>query len=125
MRTLIIEDEEPAAKRLEKMLLEIEPETTVLGIIVSIQSAVEWLSKNSIPDLILMDIHLSDGISFDIFNEIKVTCPVIFITAYDQYALKSFQVNGIDYLLKPVKKDDLERALEKFKKCEIKRNNKK
>lgn len=116
MRTLIIEDEEPAAARLQKMLLEIDPEITVLGVIVSIKSAVAWLDKNAMPDLILMDIHLSDGTSFDIFNEVKVTCPVIFITAYDQYALKSFQVNGIDYLLKPVKKDELKRALEKFNK---------
>lgn len=116
MRVLIIEDEEPAADRLKKMLLQIEPEMRIENSIVSIKSAVEWIQKNEMPDLIFMDIHLADGTSFDIFNEVSVTCPVIFITAYDQYALKSFQMNGIDYLLKPVKKEELIRALDKFKK---------
>ena len=115
MKTLIIEDEEPAAVRLKKMLTEIEPGIQITGVIVSIKSAVEWLQKNAMPDLILMDVHLADGTSFDIFNEVTVTCPVIFITAFNQYALKSFQVNGIDYLLKPVKKQELERAIDKFK----------
>ena len=114
MKALIIEDEEPAAARLRKMLLEVEPMLSIENSIVSIKSAVTWLHANPMPDLIFMDIHLADGLSFDIFNEVKVTCPVIFITAYDQYALKSFQLNGIDYLLKPVKKEDLSRAMTKF-----------
>lgn len=123
MKLLIIEDEEPAAERLKKMLLELEPQAEILDVIVSIKSAVAWLSHHAMPDLILMDIHLSDGTSFDIFNEIKISCPVIFITAYDQYALKSFQVNGIDYLLKPVKMDELQRALEKFNKWFVHKSN--
>jgi len=116
MNTLIIEDEEPAAARLKKMLLEIEPDAQVAGVIVSIQSAIDWFKKNPMPDLVLMDIHLADGNSFEILNEVSITCPVIFITAFDQYALQSFQANGIDYLLKPIKKAELTKAIEKFKK---------
>jgi len=115
IKVLIIEDEEPAAARLKKMLVEIEPGIDIAGIIVSIKSSISWFQKNPMPDLVLMDIHLADGTSFDIFNEVTVSCPVIFITAFDKYALKSFQVNGIDYLLKPVKREDLARALGKFK----------
>jgi len=116
MNILIIEDEEPAAARLKKMLLDIDPAISILDVIVSIKSAVAWFKKNPMPDLVLMDIHLADGNSFDIFNEVQVACPVIFITAFDKYALKSFEVDGIDYLLKPVKKEELVRALDKFKK---------
>lgn len=112
---LIIEDEEPAANRLKKMVTELEPDTHVLDNIVSVNSAIEWFKKNPLPDLIFSDIQLSDGLSFEIFKNVEVKCPVIFITAYDQYAIDAFKVNSIDYLLKPIKKDDLQTALNKFK----------
>ena len=113
---LIIEDEEPAANRLKKMVMELEPDTIVLENIVSVTSAVAWLKQNPHPDLIFSDIQLSDGLSFEIFKNVDVHCPVIFITAYDQYAIDAFKVNSIDYLLKPIKKEALETALSKFKK---------
>ncbi len=113
---LIIEDEEPAANRLKKMVTELEPDINVLENIVSISSAIEWFKQNPSPDLIFSDIQLSDGLSFEIFKNIEVQCPVIFITAYDEYAIDAFKVNSIDYLLKPIKKDDLQIALQKFKK---------
>lgn len=115
MRILIIEDETPAADRLKKMILDFEPAAEITSNLVSIASSVKWLKENPAPDLIFMDIHLSDGDSFEIFNEQEVISPVVFVTAYDQYALEAFKVNSIDYLLKPVKKEDLSRALEKFK----------
>jgi len=116
MNVLIIEDEEPAAGRLKKLLTEIDPGIHVLEVIVSIQSAVNWLQTQPSPDLILLDIHLADGESFEIFNRTEVTAPIIFITAYDEFAIRAFKVNSIDYLLKPIKKEDLEAALNKFKK---------
>ena len=115
MRILIIEDETPAADRLKKMILDLEPNGEIINNLVSIASSVTWLKENPAPDLIFMDIHLSDGDSFQIFNELEVTSPVVFVTAYDQYALEAFKVNSIDYLLKPVKKEDLARAIEKYK----------
>jgi two-component system LytT family response regulator len=115
MRILIIEDETPAADRLKKMILEFEPQAEIISNLVSISSSVKWLKENTAPDLIFMDIHLSDGDSFQIFNELEITTPVVFVTAYDQYALEAFKVNSIDYLLKPVKKDDLSRAIDKYK----------
>ena len=119
MRILIIEDETPAADRLKKMIQEFESGAEITSNLVSIASAVNWLKENPTPDLIFMDIHLSDGDSFQIFNEIEVPAPVVFVTAYDQYALEAFKVNSIDYLLKPVKKDDLQSALDKFKRRDI------
>ena len=113
---LIIEDEEPAANRLKKMVTELEPDANVLDNIVSVNSAIAWFKQNPSPDLIFSDIQLSDGLSFGIFKNIEVQCPVIFITAYDQYAIDAFKVNSIDYLLKPIKKDDLQVAINKFKK---------
>ena len=115
MTILIIEDEEPAYRRLQKMLKELEPDHTLLNQIVSVSSAVKWFKENEAPDLIISDIQLSDGISFDIFKQVDIKCPVIFTTAYDQYAIEAFKVNSIDYLLKPVKKDELEIAVSKFK----------
>jgi len=115
MRILIIEDETPAADRLKKMILDLEPNGEIINNLVSIASSVTWLKENPAPDLIFMDIHLSDGDSFQIFNELEVISPVVFVTAYDQYALEAFKVNSIDYLLKPVKKEDLSRALDKYK----------
>lgn len=116
MKILIIEDEEPAAKRLHKLLEEIEPGVEIVQHIVSISSAIDWLKTNDCPDLIFSDIQLSDGLSFEIFKTINISCPVIFTTAYDQYAIEAFKVNSIDYLLKPIKKDELKAGLDKFRK---------
>jgi len=115
MRILIIEDEQPASTRLKKLLLEAEPNAVILDEIVSIKSAVEWFTNHSHPDLIFMDIHLADGNSFDIFELVNITTPVIFITAYDEFALKAFKVNSVEYLLKPVKQEELVAAINKFK----------
>lgn len=115
MTILIIEDEEPAYRRLQKMLKELEPGHILLNQIVSVSSAVKWFKENDEPDLIISDIQLSDGISFEIFKQVDLKCPVIFTTAYDQYAIEAFKVNSIDYLLKPVKKEELEKAVAKFK----------
>lgn len=114
MKILIVEDEELAVKKLQKTLAAVESNSTVVGITDSIKSSVEWLQSNPAPDLILMDIELADGQSFAIFNLTEVKSPVIFTTSYDEYALKAFKVNSIDYLLKPVQKEDLEAALKKF-----------
>ena len=116
MNILLLEDEEPAAKRLAKMLKEIDPGIAVLESIVSVASGIKWFKENPFPDLIISDIQLADGLSFEIFKEIKTFCPVIFTTAYDQYAIEAFKVNSIDYLLKPVKKDELAAAIDKHKK---------
>jgi len=116
MKILLIEDEEPAAKRLQKMLTELEPEAEVTDNIVSVSSAIKWFKENELPDLIISDIQLSDGLSFEIFKATEVLCPVIFTTAYDQYAIEAFRVNSIDYLLKPIKKEELSSAIAKYKK---------
>lgn len=115
MKILIIEDEAPAAKRLEKMLNEVVPGCTILDSIVSVSSAVKWLQANPQPDVIISDIQLADGLSFEIFKAVPTLCPIIFTTAYDQYAIEAFKVNSIDYLLKPVKQDDLASAIKKLK----------
>ncbi len=116
MKILIVEDEELAVKKLQKTLTAVEPLAQVAGITDSIQSTVEWLENNPQPDLILMDIELADGQSFEIFNLTEVKPPVIFTTSYDEYALKAFKVNSVDYLLKPVQKEELQTALAKYKK---------
>jgi DNA-binding LytR/AlgR family response regulator len=114
MNILIIEDEPLAAQRLGSLITELMPHATVLQTIDSIRKSIQWLNQNDHPELILMDIHLADGISFEIFEKCTVACPVIFTTAYDQYALKAFKVNSIDYILKPVDKSELAQALKKF-----------
>jgi DNA-binding LytR/AlgR family response regulator len=111
---LIIEDEPHAAQRLVKLIEELVPGVNILGKIDSVKKSVQWISENPTPDLIFMDIQLADGISFQIFDQCEVKCPVIFTTAYDAYALKAFKVNSIDYILKPVDKDDLEAAFRKL-----------
>jgi two-component system, LytTR family, response regulator LytT len=116
MKILIIEDEELAVKKLKKTLAAVDEDATVAGTADSIKSAVEWLQENPQPDLILMDIELADGQSFEIFNLVEVKSPVVFTTSYDEYALKAFKVNSIDYLLKPVQQDELAAALSKYKK---------
>jgi DNA-binding LytR/AlgR family response regulator len=115
MNVLIIEDEPQAAKRMETLMKELEPSVNIVGKIDSVKKAVQWIPDNPPPDLILMDIQLADGISFSIFEKCHVQSPVIFTTAYDEYALKAFKVNSIDYILKPVDKDELSAALRKFK----------
>ncbi|MCK9399193.1 MAG: LytTR family DNA-binding domain-containing protein [Bacteroidales bacterium] len=119
MKLLIIEDEPASAQRLKKLAEEIDPEIIVLEILDSISSAVDWFHAHTEPDLILSDIHLADGLSFEIFKEITIFCPVIFTTAYDQYALQAFKVNSIDYLLKPIKKTELAEAIRKFRKIQL------
>lgn len=114
MKVLILEDETLAAEKLETTLLELQPEWQVVSRIKSIGSAVEWLESNPHPDLIISDIRLLDGLCFEIFAKVKVEKPVIFTTAYDQYAIRAFEVNSIDYLLKPVQKDKLKSALAKL-----------
>ena len=111
---LIIEDEAVAADNLKRLLAKVLPEATVVGTTQSIEESVEWFEANPMPDLCLMDIHLADGSSFRIFDKVRLTCPIIFSTAYDQYALDAFKVNSIDYLLKPISVDDLRRAVGKL-----------
>jgi len=115
MNILIVEDEELAVKKLQKTLLSVDESANICGITDSIKGTVEWLQSNPAPDLILMDIELADGQSFEIFNLIDVKSPVVFTTSYDEYALKAFKVNSIDYLLKPVQKEELETAIDKYR----------
>ncbi|MEO6686061.1 MAG: LytTR family DNA-binding domain-containing protein [Dyadobacter sp.] len=114
MRILIIEDENMAARRLIKLINDSLPDCEIFGNLDTVTSAVEWLNTNPQPDLIFLDIQLADGISFEIFEHVKVTSPIIFCTAFDQYAIKAFKLNSIDYLLKPVDPDELKNALKKF-----------
>lgn len=114
MKTVIIEDESLAAQALQKLIGEVSPETEIIATLESIEDSVDWLGTHPMPDLLFMDIHLADGSSFAIFEQVEVTCPIVFTTAYDEYALKAFEVNSIDYLLKPINKEDLLRALNKY-----------
>lgn len=115
MKILIVEDEELAVKKLTKTINAVDETAEIVGIADSIRGTIDWLENNPTPDLILMDIELADGQSFEVFNLTKVKSPVIFTTSYDEYALQAFKVNSIDYLLKPVQKEDLEAALNKYK----------
>jgi len=112
---LIVEDEEIAAKRLTKLLDELMPDARVVGSVDSVKSAASWFRQNDEPDLAFFDIQLADGKSFEIFESVNINCPVIFTTAYDQYAIKAFKVNSVDYLLKPIAKPDLAHAIDKFR----------
>ena len=114
MKILIVEDETTAYENLVEILAEVAPEAEVLDNTESIRQTVRWLQSHPKPDLILMDIHLSDGSSFAIFEHTEVESPIIFTTAYDQYAIDAFKVNSIDYLLKPIKPEDLRRSLDKY-----------
>jgi DNA-binding LytR/AlgR family response regulator len=114
MRILIVEDEEPAQKRLRKIIGETIPHADILDAVTSIETAVSWLQSHPMPELIFMDIQLADGRSFDIFKAINITAPVIFTTAFDQFAIEAFKVNSIDYLLKPVSKESLQQAYDKL-----------
>jgi len=116
MNILIIEDEQATARHTKKMLEEIDPDLNVIGVLDSIESSVKWFRSHNEPDLILLDIHLADGLSFEIFKEVEIACPVIFATAYDQYAIQAFRVNSVDYLLKPISKEALNEGLKKYRK---------
>jgi DNA-binding LytR/AlgR family response regulator len=125
MNVIIIEDEDQAAKRIEAILLELIPEAKVVATIDTVKKAVHFFTNNPAPDLALMDIQLADGISFEIFKLCEVKCPVIFTTAYDEYALKAFKVNSIDYILKPIVREELNQALIKFRSMSGKANSEK
>jgi len=119
-KALIIEDEKPAARRLQKMLAELDESIEIIDVIDSVEDAVTWFKNYQHPSLVFMDIQLADGLSFSIFDKVKIEAPIIFTTAYDEYAIKAFKVNSIDYLLKPIEKESLETAWQKFK--SLKRN---
>lgn len=118
MNALIIEDEKAALRNLKAIIAETGYEITVVGETDSIWDTVEWLKNHSMPDLVFMDIHLADGSAFEIFHHVDITCPIIFTTAYDEYALRAFKVNSIDYLLKPITTADLIQSLDKLKRLE-------
>jgi DNA-binding LytR/AlgR family response regulator len=114
MKVLIIEDEIPAQRMLKNMLAALDYEIEVVDCLNSVKSSVEWFKHNSHPELVLMDIELSDGISFDIIEQVTIESMIIFTTAYDEYAIQAFKVNSLDYLLKPIDADDLQAAFEKY-----------
>ena len=116
MKILIVEDETAAYDSLVEILHDIDPNIQIMGNTESVRQTIDWLGSNPEPDLILMDIHLSDGSSFLIFESLEIETPIIFTTAYDEYAIEAFKVNSIDYLLKPIKTEELERSIQKFKK---------
>jgi len=114
MKVVIIEDERLAAEKLADLLEKVEPGIEILQVLESVEESVNWFSQHSAPDLVFMDIQLEDGISFEIFESVKIQAPVIFTTAFDQYAIRAFKVNSIDYLLKPIVKEELALAISKF-----------
>jgi DNA-binding LytR/AlgR family response regulator len=116
MKTIIIEDEPLVAKDLQKLILQIDASIEIVTILDSLQSSIAYFKSNEEPDLLFMDIQLNDGVSFDLFKHIDVRCPIIFTTAYNEYAIRAFKVNSLDYLLKPVDRTELQSAIEKFKK---------
>lgn len=122
MQVLIIEDEMPAGRRLTRLLQKIDPEIELLERLDSVETSVSYLRSTVSPDLIFMDIQLADGISFDIFRQTAVNAPLIFTTAFDEYALKAFKVNSIDYLLKPIDEEELRQALDKYRRLHTKKD---
>lgn len=114
MKALIIEDEKAAVRNLKALLKEVAPQMEVIDVLDSVTESVAWFEANPAPDLVFMDIHLADGSSFEIFEHVRITAPIIFTTAYDEYALKAFKVNSVDYLLKPIGPADLRQALAKL-----------
>jgi len=113
-KVLIIEDEKPNADRLQRLIKIIRPKANILEVLDSISDSVAWFNSNEQPDVIMLDVRLSDGLSFEIFEKVKIECPIIFTTAYDEYAVKAFKFNSIDYLLKPVEQDELLMAFAKL-----------
>lgn len=116
MKVVIVEDESLAAEKLQRLLHLADPETEVIQILESVEDAINWFEQHSSPDLIFMDIQLDDGISFEIFDAVKIDAPIIFTTAFDEYAIRAFKVNSVDYLLKPIEQNALEISLQKFNK---------
>ena len=115
MKVLIIEDEKPASQKIMRLLREINSDIEIIDVLKSVEKSVNWFLKNPKPDLIFMDIQLEDGICFEIFESSQIRTPIIFTTAYDEYTLRAFKVNSIDYLLKPIDSDELKNAIDKFK----------
>lgn len=115
MKILIIEDEKLAAEKLATLLNEVVDDCTIVDTLDAVDSAIQWLNNNPQPDLIISDIHLIDGLCFNIYSNVNVNCPIIFATAYEKYAIQAFEVNSIDYLLKPIQKEKLEQAICKFR----------
>lgn len=122
MKVLIIEDETRAANRLAKLVGQISPEAEIITKLESVRDSIHFLNANPALDLIFADIQLADGLSFEIFKKVEINCPIIFTTAYDQYAIEAFNTNGIDYLLKPVEEERLKQALEKIKRLSPKQD---
>ncbi len=114
MNILIIEDESLAAKRLSELLIKIDDTINIVGVVDSIEQGVEWFTENPSPELIFSDIELADGVSFEIFRQVKVECPIIFCTAYNQYTMEAFEINAISYILKPISREQVAKALDKF-----------
>lgn len=115
MKAVIVEDEIVAAQNLQRLITQTGEDIQVITVLQTVEESIEWFSLNTSPDLVFMDIHLADGSAFSIFEKVKIACPVIFTTAYDEYALKAFEVNSIDYLLKPINIKTLERAIGKLR----------
>lgn len=115
MKAIVIEDEKRAASSLIRLMGEVDPDIEIIAELQTIDKSIQWFHENPMPDLVFLDIHLADGSSFEIFKEITISSPIIFTTAYDEYALKAFGVNSVDYLLKPINKEDLQRALAKVR----------
>ncbi|HCL05913.1 MAG TPA: DNA-binding response regulator [Chitinophagaceae bacterium] len=120
MKAIIIEDESLIARELQSKIATVTPDVNIMELLPSLKTAKKWLMQNAMPDLVFMDIQLSDGVSFELFETFDLTCPVIFTTAYDEYAVKAFKVNGIDYLLKPIDEDDLKKAIDKYRQLQEK-----
>lgn len=123
MKAVIVEDEVIAAQNLERIIESIDKDIKIIAVLQSVEESVEWFKDNKHPDVVFMDIHLADGDSFGIFDEVNINCPIIFTTAYDEYALKAFDVNSIDYILKPISKPNLEKALNKLESRVLKEDN--
>ena len=123
MKVLIIEDEHRAAKRMIQLLKAVKPEAEVVKVIDSVEEAVQWFHEEEAPELVFMDIQLADGLSFDIFTKVDIQSPIIFTTAYDEYAIQAFKVNSVDYLLKPIDEEELEASLHKFDQLHNKKPN--
>lgn len=119
MKALIIEDEYPAAERLERLIRKEDESIEIVAVLESVKSALSWFESHAQPDLIFSDIQLSDGLSFQIFEQLPATSPIIFTTSYDEYAIKAFKVKSIDYLLKPIKPSELAQAIAKFKDLQV------
>ncbi|MDD2584444.1 MAG: LytTR family DNA-binding domain-containing protein [Bacteroidales bacterium] len=123
MKVVIVEDEIVAARNLKRMIEVVDGSVKIVAVLQSVEESVDWFSKNSPPDIVFMDIHLADGEVFSVFDKVEIHSPIVFTTAYDEYALKAFKVNSIDYLLKPINNESLEKAFEKLSLLTSKQNN--